>query len=167
MKLRTILISFILIISMSSCKKDVSEKQPELDCQPVKKLTPRTENLNLSIFLDLSDRISPVRSPNPAMEYWKRDLEYIESIVSAFQNHIRHKRVSIINDNIKLRIHPLPHNIPEINEVIKQLDMHFDKENATLENICAIYPTYIEHVAELYDSMLAQKEPAAKKGIDD
>lgn len=167
MKFRTIIASTLFLFIMGSCKNDKVDKIQDLDCQPVKKLSPRTENLNVSIFLDLSDRISPVRSPNAAMDYWKRDHEYLKTIVGSFQNHLRNKRVSTIDDNIKLRVHPLPHDILEINEMIKELDMHFDKDNATLDNICSIYPIYMDHVAHLYESMLEQKEPAAKKGIDE
>ena len=167
MKFQTFIITAIVLSMLVSCKNDKPEVIQDLDCQPVKKLSPRKENLNVSIFLDLSDRISPVRSSNTAMEYWKRDLGYIETIVGAFQNHVRNKKVSMINDNIKLRIHPLPDNIPEINEMMKSLDMHFDRENATLDNICSIYPSYMEHTEQLYKTMLEQKEPAAQKGIDD
>src|SRR5690554_2668221 len=123
MSIKTILMSTLFLLIMGSCKNDNnSTTVVQSDCQPVKKLPPRTENLNVSIFLDLSDRISPVRSPNPAMDYWKRDLGYIEAIVGAFQNHLRSKRVSMMDDNIKLRIHPLPHGMPQINDVIKDLD---------------------------------------------
>ena len=168
MKIRYIIISALFILIVTSCKNnDTSADNYNFDCLPVKKLSPRSENLNISIFLDLSDRISPIRSPNPAMDYWKRDLEYLKSIVGSFQNHIRNKRVSLIDDNIRLRVHPLPHDVKDINEIIKDLDMHFDRDNATLDNICSIYPVYMEHVERLYETMLAQKEPAAQNGIDE
>lgn len=168
MKLYHLNLLFIFSILLWSCKSDDQEPSDVvLDCLPATKIPQQTTDLNVSIFLDLSDRISPERNPNKAMEQWKRDLGYIEAITAAFQNHLRNKRVGMINDNLKLRMHPLPDNIENINDIIKRLDKSFTKENASLEEICSIYPDYRQETKQLYQTMLQQKEPAAKKGIDD
>lgn len=164
-------ISFSLLILMAtilvSCNNSNQDSKTTNDCDPVKKLTGERKNLNISIFLDLSDRISPTFNTNPAMEYWKRDLGYINSISEAFEVHLRNKKTVLMGDNIKLYLHPLPENISEIDNIVKSLDKSFTKENATLDNICSVSNDYLQFSDLIYSKTLEQKEPIAKQGRDD
>lgn len=162
-----IMMTFFLIVLACSCKNDGQMDSHENDCRPVKKLSGERKDLNISIFLDLSDRISPTFNSNPAMEYWKRDLGYINSISEAFEVHLRNKKTILMNDNIKLFMHRLPENIPNLDNRLKSLDKEFTKQNATLDNICSISDDYGEFSKLIYSKTLTDKEPKAKEGIDD
>ena len=37
-------------------------------------------NLNISVLLDLSDRIDTIKYSNPSMEFYQRDLGYLKSV---------------------------------------------------------------------------------------
>jgi hypothetical protein len=168
MKLKTSLFASILLaVILVSCNNSNQGNKTENDCGPVKKLTGERKNLNVSIFLDLSDRISPTFNSNPAMEYWKRDLGYINSISEAFEVHLRNKKTVLMGDKIKLFLHPLPENIADIDNSLKSLDKSFTRENATLENICSISNNYNQFSNLIYSKTLEQKEPIAKQGKDD
>ncbi len=160
-------ILILLSILMVSCNNSNQNSITENDCKTVKKLTGERKNLNISIFLDLSDRISPTFNPNPAMEYWKRDLGYINSISEAFEVHLRNKKTVLMGDNIKLFLHPLPENISDIDNIVRSLGKDFTRENATLENICSISNDYNQFSNLIYSKTLEQKEPMAKQGKDD
>jgi hypothetical protein len=159
----SILFAYILI---SACNNSPENNNTTNDCEPVKKLTGERKNLNISIFLDLSDRVSPTFNPNPAMEYWKRDLGYITSISGAFEIHLRNKKTVLMGDNIKLFLHPLPENMSDIDKIVKTLDKGFTKQNATLDNICSINNDYGQLSNLIYSKTLEQKEPFAKQGKD-
>lgn len=162
-----ILIFFSILFVSCTNGTNIQEETSTDNCAPVKKLTGERKNLNLSIFLDLSDRISPTFQPNPAMEYWKRDIGYISSISEAFEVHLRNKKTIFIDDNIKLYLHPLPENISDIDNIVKSLDKRFTKDNATLDNICSINSDYLNYSKLIYSKTLDLKEPIAKTGIDD
>ena len=87
-------------------------------------------NINLSILMDLSDRISPRKFPNATMEYYKRDLGYIKSISEAFINHVSGKKIISIDDRIQTFFDPPPGN-PSINILSSQLRFHLNKSNVT------------------------------------
>ena len=168
MKTKNLVYSFFtLLLLLVSCKNSNQESTTINDCGQVKKLTGTRKNLNISIFLDLSDRISPTFNPNPAMEYWKRDLGYISSISKAFEIHLRNKKTILMRDKIKLFLHPLPENISDIDNKVKTLDKDFTRENATLVNICSISEDYNQFSNFIYSKTLEQKEPVAKQGKDD
>lgn len=157
----------VFIFTLISCKNDKNENIINEDCLPVKRLTGERKNLNVSIFLDLSDRISPTFNPNTSMEYWKRDIEYIETIAKTFELHLRNKKTVLINDNIKLYFYPLPEKIENINTIVNDLDKGFTRENATLDYICSISADYSQYTKLIYSSTLEQNEPSALKGVDD
>lgn len=164
----TLALAFISlsVLFFCSCNNPNGSEVGNIDCAPVKKLSGERKNLNVSIFLDLSDRISPTLNPNPSMEYWKRDLGYITSISEAFEVHLRNKKTVLMNDYIKLFLHPLPENISNINNIVKTLDKSFSKDNATLKQICSISSDYHTYTNTIYSSTLRQKEPLAKIGKD-
>lgn len=153
-----------ILLLLYSCPPD---KPPVTnDCPPVEKLTGERKNLNISIFLDLSDRISEKRNPLSGMGQVERDFGYINSITSAFQNHLRNKPTRSINDRITTYFNPLPDNIDSINDLSEKLKIEFSKNNATLENICEVNDKYSEITDVIYNAMLEQKEPLATDDND-
>lgn len=106
-------------------------------------------NLNISILLDLSDRISPEKYPNPSMEYYQRDVGYINSIAEAFSAHIKGKKIKQIDDKIQVFFDPAPLN-PDINSISKGLKVSLNKENVSNAIIAEVENNYKAEPAELY-----------------
>ncbi len=148
---------FVMIYALNSCKSDSYEKINNTSTleEEVIKLSPNRPNLNISILVDLSDRINPNKYPNPAMNYFERDLGYIHSIVQSFEWHVRNKRSLKINDHIQLYIDPEPAD-NELNEKINSLNITFTKDNAKRE--------LIKNTSTLYDSI---SKTIYKSAIDD
>ena len=59
-------------------------------------------NLNISVLLDLSDRIDTIKYSNPSMEFYQRDLGYLKSVAKTFTSSMLTKRVMQLNDKIQL-----------------------------------------------------------------
>ena len=59
-------------------------------------------NLNISVLLDLSDRIDTIKYSNPSMEFYQRDLGYLKSVAKTFTSHMLKKRVRQWEDKIQL-----------------------------------------------------------------
>lgn len=138
---KSILIS-IAILLLFSCKNDEVEKT----ISPIKDTS---ENLNISILLDLSDRISPEKYPNKSMEFYLRDVGYINSVSDAFTDHVRTKKVRKVNDKMQLFFDPAPFN-PEINALSKELRIIVDKNNVSKEFINGIKETYTSDPLKIY-----------------
>jgi len=115
-----------------------------------------SKNLNLSILIDLSDRIDPEKHPNPSMEYYQRDLEYIKAIKTGFTDHVKSKKVIQLNDQMQIFFNPEPSD-PEINDFAKQLKVSFDK-NTSKENIKLVDDRYASLPAKIYQSAIMDKQ---------
>jgi len=146
----TIILAFISIVSSFSCNPAPQDK-----ADSVTVIATGSENLNISILLDLSDRISQKKHPNPAMEYYKRDLGYIRSIALGFENNLRSKPVRQVHDQIQIFFEPEPLN-SEINTLANKLKLAFTKTSTTKESIQKISLQYVSASTEIYN--LAVKE---------
>lgn len=114
------------------------------------------KNLNISILIDLSDRIDPKKHPNPSMEYYQRDLEYIKAIKTEFIDHVKSKKVIQLNDQMQIFFNPEPSE-PEINDLAKQLKVSFDK-NTSKENIKLVDEKYTSLPERIYQSAIQDKQ---------
>ena len=114
------------------------------------------KNLNISILIDLSDRIDPEKYPNPSMEYYQRDLEYIKAIKTGFIEHVKSKKVIQLNDQMQIFFNPEPSS-PEINDFAKQLKVSFDK-NTSKENIKLVDEKYTTLPERIYQSAIQDKQ---------
>ncbi|MGB0177369.1 MAG: hypothetical protein ACPF9D_09390, partial [Owenweeksia sp.] len=102
----------VLAVLLGACQSDpgteaTDKRSIQSGTAKASKLDSRT-NLNISILIDLSDRIDPLKYPNSTMEYYQRDTGYIASVVGAFSRHVSGKKVITINDRIQTFIDPLP-----------------------------------------------------------
>lgn len=155
MKAYKLIIVILCIILTYSCsnkkeKDPVAEVSKEISSTSKKK---SKENLNISIVLDLSDRINPKKYPEPSMEFYQRDLGYIESVAKTFENHIRGKRTNKINDKIQLFVEPAPLD-SELNDKIATLKTRFDKTNATKDEILKTSKKYTEICNNIYETAI-------------
>lgn len=138
---------FILLITsllFLSCKGDeVEENKPETIKKDV------SNNLNVSILVDLSDRIDPKKYPNQTMQYYLRDVGYINSVAEAFTDHIQTKKVRQADDKIQLFFDPAPYN-PQINSISKELQVEIDRNNISKDILKKTNQKYSAKPVELY-----------------
>jgi len=135
---------FIIAVLLASCGKDV-----EAVDEVVKPLKDFSENINVSILIDLSDRISPSKYPNPTMEYYMRDVGYINSVSEAFMQHVNGKKIKQMNDKIQVYFDPAPLN-PEINSISNELKFELTKDNVSNELLSKIKDSYKTEPLKLY-----------------
>ena len=114
---------------------------------------PKTINLNISILLDLSDRIDTVKYSNPGMEFYRRDVGYLKSVAKTFSDITRNKRSKKLNDKIQLYFDPEPMS-SEINELSNKLKFHINSENGVLEYIDNISNEYATNGLSIYKQAL-------------
>lgn len=115
-----------------------------------------SKNLNISILIDLSDRIDPEKNANPTMEYFQRDTEYIKAIDKGFLDHIKSKKVIQLDDQMQVFFNPEPSD-PQMNDFTKQLKVSFDK-NTTKENIALVDKNYSDLPLKIYQSAIEDKK---------
>ncbi|WP_417558357.1 hypothetical protein [Mesoflavibacter zeaxanthinifaciens] len=154
MKLKIILI-FIGMVFMIGCKSEVEQSENKtVASYYTPKLNPDRENINVSILLDLSDRIDSEKYPNPTMDYYLRDAGYIRSIAEAFEIHVRSKRSNLINDKIKLFIDPEPTK-KGLDKRLDLLRINFDRNNAKREAILQTSIKYDSISKLIYEDAIA------------
>lgn len=139
----------ISVFALQNCNK--SEQIAEVGTE--KPTTHPAKNLNISILLDLSDRINPAKNPTPAMEIYNRDLGYISSISNAFETHLKKSKVRQMNDNIQVFFEPEPMN-SEINTISQKMKLSFNKNNITKNAISEISPIYKSSSSKIYNLAL-------------
>ena len=142
-----ITLSFLFLI-IFSCKKESDKEKIEVSTK-----IPASEDYNISILLDLSDRISLKKNPNPTMEYYQRDLGYIKSVSEAFTQHLKSKRIRQINDKMQLFFNPEPLD-PSINTIAKNLRISITKNNASRDLLNSINSNYASQTSKIYESAI-------------
>lgn len=147
-------IYYLLIFSLFSiqCGKKETKEPSDKTSDSIS----NNKNLNVSILIDLSDRIDPEKYPNPSMEYYQRDLEYIKAIKTAFIDHVKSKKVIQLDDQMQIFFNPEPSD-PEVNDLAKQLKVSFDK-NTSKENISVVDEKYSSLPTKIYQSAIRDKQ---------
>lgn len=138
----------LLLILFFSCKEEPKNEEKETSVK-----SSVSENYNISILVDLSDRISLKKNPNPTMEIYQRDLGYIKTVSEVFTQHLKSKRMRQIDDKMQLFFNPEPKN-PEINSISKQLRITVNKDNASKEFLNSINDTYAAKTSKIYESAI-------------
>jgi len=124
MKKLYLLITLLVLAIVTACKSDnedqvqLSEPSIQTDCNCIEYMADRKENnLNISLFLDLSDRIKDSTTV-------KRDIGYIKSTAAAFNNHVKRKRARLLHDYINVYFDPEPTN-NDISSLANDLDIEY------------------------------------------
>lgn len=159
MKKNIIKLGFLSFVIISlSCADEKKEQEKSIAKKEVKEDVHReaeqSGDLNISILMDLSDRISPEKYPNPTMEYYERDVAYINSIAEAFLFKIGNKKINQIDDQIQVFFEPEPQN-REINKISNKLKFSFDKTNVSKEALDRLHNTYQTAPEEIYNLAIA------------
>jgi len=148
MKKILLIIPAILLLFVSSCKQEPDKEEKEVLTK-----NPLAENYNISILLDLSDRISLKKNPNPTMQYYQRDLGYIKSVSEAFTQHLKTKRIRQIDDKMQLFFNPEPLD-PEINSISENLKIAINKNNVSKDFLNSINENYASKTSKIYNSAI-------------
>jgi len=147
----TLLNICILLTIFVSCKKDSDTVDSSNKGTVTKNAI--SENYNISILVDLSDRISIKKNPNPTMEFYQRDLGYIKSLSEAFTDHLKAKRIRQMDDKMQLFFNPEPLN-PTINSISQKLKIKIDKNNASKDLLNSINANYASQSSKIYESAI-------------
>lgn len=141
-----------LVILNIACGGNDSKEVKETSKKDSNEVVKKTDlnNWNVSFLLDLSDRINPEKYPNESLDYYKRDVGYINSVAQVFSSHLGTKKNRSMNDKIQLYFDPEPLN-SEINSISKKLKYHVTKGNVTLDLLDEIKNTYANSPIEIYN----------------
>ena len=105
----------------------------------------KQNNLNISVLLDLSDRIETPKTIT-------KDSAYLVSLSKVFVNHIKQKKVILLADKMQLFFYPYAAD-PKINTIAEQLKVNFTKTTpkaqlkTTLQDYTSI-PTKLYNIAK-------------------
>lgn len=157
---KSIIISTVLLvcaIAIICCNKKKSDKRNETKKNIETKFNIKNQNLNISVFLDVSDRISPKVHHDATMDFYRRDIGYIASIANSFQKHLMQKKVRLLNDRIQIYIDPAPKN-NNSNEIIEQLKTQFDRKNTTKDRIVELESKYTDLCTKLYNQTIKDND---------
>lgn len=149
-----LLIAASIILTLANSCNSESQKVAKQTAIPNQK---HAKNLNLSIFLDLSDRIDPKKYPSETMEIYQRDLGYIKSLAEAFQNHVNKTKISSMNETMQLFFEPEPKS-KVINDLANKMRFVFDKSTVTPDKIASITPTYVSSAKQIYQVALKENK---------
>lgn len=118
------LLAIFVVASLCACSSN-SNKKKQTASSGAQTEGNNNAQLNISIFLDLSNRISPNKYPETPSPT-ERDLASIETIVSCFKDDMEAKGAYRAKGCIKVFFDPTP-QIKGINEIAKTLDVDLSK----------------------------------------
>ena len=148
-------LALILIISafLISCGGSGSDNKSESSGNTQKKVS----NINISILLDLSDRIDTVKySATP--QHYVRDINDIKTIADIFKKKIEIKKLYDLKDKIKVFFHPQPEDVDIVNISSK---LNIDLSEQSKEDISKVYDNiesiFTDNANQLYKLVLKRK----------
>jgi hypothetical protein len=142
---------FISLIILFSCSNNSTKEESESTTSQVS----QSQNLlNITILLDLSDRLEQNLQPNQK----ERDLEIISNVISVFKDNMESNGAFNAKDKLKVLFRPIP-NDPNINNIARKLSIDLSEED--LKNKKDIYDNiennFREGLNEIYNLTLDSK----------
>lgn len=126
-KIIYLLIFSLFIISCADEKKiEVENENTESEKIQLQK---DEKQLNITILLDLSDRIKPTKYPNKP-EHFERDIEIVNYFTEIFKKNMEQKGAFLANGRMKVIFSPRPDD-EEINQIASELTVDLSKTNNT------------------------------------
>lgn len=148
-------IKFLILVTtlflLFCCKNDIKDRTKTIEANisstsiskcPKHILDQKENNLNISILLDLSDRIEKTKVR-------QKDSAYLSSLSKSFVEHIKHKKLILLEDRMQLFFNPEPSD-EKINEIAEKLEAVFTKETSKTK-ITETLSLYTNTPSELYD----------------
>tara|TARA_R110002033_G_scaffold167528_1_gene206735 strand:- start:13654 stop:14559 length:906 start_codon:yes stop_codon:yes gene_type:complete len=136
-------------------KNDVAIKEPSQLISKCPEFISKNKNnnLNISILLDLSDRIEDPKTK-------AKDSAYLSSLAKSFINHVKNKKVILLEDKMQLFFNPEPSD-DKINDIAEKLRVSFTKQT-TKSKLEETLKLYSEYPSKLYT--LAQEDAKIANG---
>lgn len=142
----------IIVFNLFFCCKDDTKVEGKIVEEIIKSensnscpkfiLDQKDNNLNISVLLDLSDRIEETKTK-------QKDSAYLSSLSRAFAEHVKHKKLIMLEDRMQLFFNPEPSD-KKINSIAEKLKITFTKETAKAQ-IEETISLYALKPSELYD----------------
>lgn len=152
---KNIILCLVLLSNIFACKEN-PKTESSIDVNPdypIIKLSSNRENLNISVLMDLSDRINPKKFPSPAMDFYLRDIGYLKSIAQSLELHLLNKKTIRIDDKIQAFIDPEPFDTT-LNRKLEELKISFTKNDATKNKILLTSKKYDSISNLIYESAI-------------
>lgn len=133
----------ILAVSIIACSNKNNNKPKSDD---IKIVTPQEKQLNISILLDLSDRISPDKNPDAQ----KNDIENIKNITEFFKSNMTSLGAYKAKGKIRVFFSPPPSN-DNINSIVNKLNIDCSKmdnkgRKEVYDNLTELYEKNLEEI---------------------
>ncbi len=156
----------VLLIGLSACGNDAPNNINAKDNSTKSTVNSIGKQLNISILLDLSDRISPVVHPAKP-EHFERDIAIIKNIADYFRSDMEGRGAFLSKGRIKVFFSPSPED-EEINNLAKKLDVDLSGiNNKQKKNIYDHISTdFEEATSKIYQLAIKQNAPDKFKGSD-
>ncbi len=139
---------------LQGCRQDQKvQDESEVSVKSMTSINSSNNNLNISVLIDLSDRIDPNKYPSPAMEFYLRDIGYLESVAHSFEGHLLNKKVIQIDDKMQVFIDPEPSD-QSLNKKIEELKIHFTRHNVSRDSILLVSKKYGDISRLIYESAI-------------
>ena len=116
------------------------------------------EQLNLTVLLDLSDRVEPTKHP-ASPEHADRDIEIVRYLTQLFKNNMEEKGAYRANDKMKVIFSPRPQD-SEINSIASRLNVDLSKMANAQEKkqvFDSIEETFTQNLRSIYDETIETK----------
>ncbi len=167
--MKKVILTSCLLIFLMSCNNDKKEKSRDLtidknqgthiknDCLDFL-MKRKQENLNISLLLDLSDRID---LPNQQV----KDSAYILSLAKAFNTHIKSKKLGLLYDKMEVFFEPVPTD-PKINQISNQLKISYTKGVSKKEWIPKTLDLYENNPSLIYNLARLSSKKGGYPGSD-
>lgn len=168
MKTRNLIIGIIAIIAFASCGKTrcsgTNSADVESSDESTKTITSQSEKpLNISIYLDLSDRL--MRDLTPSQK--ERDLAIVSHIADYFRAQTVGPKILQSKNNIKVFFYPAP-NSSDIATLAEDLCIDITKFNGVEKRIVldgdanqgkpSLKERFNKNLSVIYDKAIAAKE---------
>ncbi|MDC6363998.1 MULTISPECIES: hypothetical protein [Flavobacteriaceae] len=152
-----ILVPCFMTLLLFACAEEPKQSKKEEESVPVAMngtcpphiLNTKENNLNISVLLDLSDRIE-------MDDQVQKDLAYLSSLAKAFLTHVKGKKLLFLEDRLQLYFNPEPSG--KINEIAEKLSIAFNKDTNK---------DYLNEAQNLYDQLPSELYDSAKADAQD
>ena len=144
---------FATALSFSSCS--TTDKSTNEESTTASASAPAQQPWNVTVYLDLSDRITREMVPSQT-EY---DSIAINEVFSQFLNHlIKGKKIAIAKDCFRIIVEPTP-QLPKINDMVGSLNIDLSsalppEKKKILNKTREVFPSTI---SQIYDKTLEEK----------
>lgn len=141
---------FSVVVLVSCVGKNTNEKSDAVTTSPNSAMMP----LNISIYLDLSDRLE--RQMYPSQQ--KRDIEIVNYVGEILKNHAVSQKILPSRDRIKVFFYPAP-NDSKITLLSKDLEMDLSKAQPAEKKkmLLEFQDKFATSLTEIYDATLKGK----------